>query len=80
MTIVGVAGRDNVEPMAEFVARHDLDVIDHIADVDGEVWNLNGIGGQPAWVFVDGETGETTTQFGALGTEGLSAAIDKLAG
>lgn len=80
MTIVGVASRGTVEEMADFVARHDLDHVDNIADVDGEVWAANGIGGQPAWVFVDGDTGETTTQFGGLGVDGLNAAIDELAG
>ncbi len=61
--------------MREFVARHELDGIDHAADVDGVVWEINGVAGQPAWVFVDGETGQTTTQFGALGEDGLLAAI-----
>ena len=66
--------------MAEFVARHDLGGIAHAADVDGVVWEINGIPGQPAWVFIDGETGETTTQFGALGAEGLTAAVEQLRG
>lgn len=75
VTIVGVSGRDTPDAMAEFVARHDLDLIPHAADTEGVVWDRNGIGGQPSWVFVDGETGETTTKFGALGVEGLLAAI-----
>lgn len=61
--------------MLEFVDRHDLDTIDHAADVDGVVWDINDVGGQPAWVFVDGETGDATTAFGALGDEGLRAGI-----
>lgn len=64
--------------MAEFVARHGINTIDHAADVDGVVWEANGIPGQPAWVFIDGETGETTQQFGALGADGLTAAIEQL--
>ena len=80
MTIVVVAGRDTQDAMAEFVARHALDVIDHVADVEGEVWARNDVVGQPAWVFVDGETGATETKFGALGVDGLSAAIDDLTG
>lgn len=66
--------------MADFVARHGLDHIDHVADVDGEVWALNDIAAQPAWVFIDGETGETEKVFGPLGVEGLEAAIDRLQG
>ena len=61
--------------MLEFVDRYGLDVIDHAADVDGVVWNANGVGGQPAWVFIDGQTGKATTKFGALGEEGLTAGI-----
>ena len=64
--------------MAAFVARHGLDHIDHVADVDGTVWALNGMAGQPAWVFVDAETGAAEKAFGALGVEGLNAAIDAL--
>lgn len=75
---MGVASRDTEDAMVDFVARHDLDVIDHVADVDGEVWAANDVVGQPAWIFVDGETGETETQFGALGVEGLGQAIDEL--
>ena len=61
--------------MLEFVDRHGLGDIDHAADVDGVVWGANGIGGQPAWVFIDGQTGAATTKFGALGEEGLIAGI-----
>jgi hypothetical protein len=75
VTIVGVSGRDTVAAMAEFVQRHDLGHIDHAADVEGTVWDANGVGGQPAWVFVDGESGEVTTQFGGLGEQGLTEAI-----
>lgn len=80
VTIVGVGGRDNLEPMEEFVARHDLGHIEVIADVPGDVWAANGIGGQPAWVFIDGETGAVEKAFGGLGEEGLNAAVDKLSG
>jgi hypothetical protein len=61
--------------MQEFVDRHGLDGIEHAADVDGTVWEANRVGGQPAWVFVDGDTGASTTQFGALGEQGLRAGI-----
>lgn len=80
VTILGVASRDTIDEMAEFVARHDLDVIDHVADIEGDVWAANDIVGQPAWIFVDGETGDTETQFGELGVDGLNQAIDDLAG
>ena len=62
------------------MARHDLGHVDHIADVDGSVWARNDVVGQPAWVFIDGETGETRTVFGGLGEDGLNAEIDALTG
>ena len=77
---MGVAGRDEVGPMEEFVARHDLGHVDQIADVDGAVWARNDVVGQPAWVFIDGETGEVRTVFGGLGEDGLNAEIDTLTG
>ena len=64
--------------MNDFVARHQLAHIDHLADVDQQVWALNDVVGQPAWVFVDGETGETKKVYGALGVDGLQTAIDEL--
>lgn len=64
--------------MEEFVARHDLDHVVHVADTAGVVWGAFDVVGQPAWAFVDGETGEATVQFGALGLEGILAAADDL--
>lgn len=71
--IVGVASRDGIERMEDFVERHDLAHVAHIADIDGEVWQRFGVVGQPAWVFVDGESGGVDTVFGPLGAEGLAA-------
>lgn len=80
MTVVGVASRDTKAEMAAFVQRNKVDNIDHVADVDGSVWDINGVAAQPAWVFVDGETGAASTSFGELGVDGLTAEIKKLTG
>ncbi len=61
--------------MDDFVARHGLEDVTHIADTDGEVWGRFGIAGQPAWVFIDGETGERETILGGLGEDGLEAKV-----
>ena len=66
--------------MEEFVARHGLDHVPQVADLDGEVWEQFGIVAQPAWVFVDGETGEADTVLGALTPDDLQQRIDALAG
>lgn len=71
VAIVGVASRDTTARFEEFVDRHDLHHVPHIADTDGEVWQRFGIVGQPAWVFVDGDSGETEVEFGPLGADGL---------
>jgi hypothetical protein len=65
--------------MEEFVARHDLGHLRHIADVDGEVWQQFGVVAQPAWVFIDGETGKTERVLGALSKEELTTRLNSLA-
>lgn len=79
VTLVGVAGRDEVGPMRDFVAEHGLDDITHVVDADGSVWASYGVSYQPAWVFIDGE-GNTSVAAGALGYEGLFEGIDEVFG
>lgn len=79
VTIIGVAGRDDVGPMQDFVAEHGLEDMTHVVDADGAVWASYGISYQPAWVFVDAD-GTTAVAAGALGYEGLFAGIDEVFG
>jgi hypothetical protein len=76
--VIGVAGRDSTEAMADFVARHELDGVPQIDDADGSIWARFGIAGQPAWVFIDGETGQQERLLGALGPDGLTERIEEL--
>ena len=78
MEFIGVAGRDDVPAMQAFIDRHGLDGLPHIADLDGSVWRRFGIAAQPAWVFVDGGTGERRTVHGALDVPGLEAELERL--
>jgi hypothetical protein len=75
--IVGVAGRDSIEPMRDFVARHDLDHVIQIADVDGSVWSRFGVGGQPTWVFVS-SAGEVERVFGPISDNDLQARLARI--
>lgn len=75
--IIGVASRDQVPAMQDFVARHDLQDMITVADVEGEVWQRFGIVAQPAWVFV-GESGRRERVLGALDTAGLRRRLDGL--
>lgn len=65
--------------MQDFVARHDLRLTT-IADVDGAVWEQFGVVAQPAWVFIDGDTGTVERVLGALPREDLEARLDALQG
>lgn len=65
--------------MEEFVTRHDLDGVPHIADPDGKIWEQFGVVAQPAWVFVDGETGDTDQVLGVLPASDLEARLAALA-
>lgn len=77
MEILGVSGRDSIEPMRDFVARHDLGHVVHIADLDGSVWSRFGVGGQPTWVFVS-STGEVERVFGPISDDDLRARLARI--
>ena len=62
--------------MEAFVERHGLDDVVNIADLDGVVWERFGVFGQPTWGYVDGDTGEVSIMFGALGVDGVLAAFE----
>lgn len=65
--------------MEAFVTEHGLEQVPHLADTDGEIWRTFGIPAQPAWAFVDGETGQIERVLGALSPDDLQARIDALA-
>lgn len=77
VTIVGVAGRDEVGPMREFVAEHGLGSMTHVVDADGSIWASYGISYQPAWVFIAAD-GEAAVAAGMLGYDGILAGIDEV--
>jgi hypothetical protein len=65
--------------MQDFVDRHELQLT-NIADVDGVVWEQFGVVAQPAWVFVDGDTGDAERVLGALSPDDLRARLEALEG
>ncbi|CAN5875471.1 hypothetical protein BH23ACT10_BH23ACT10_34930 [soil metagenome] len=78
--IIGVASRDERAAMEEFVARHGLEDMVTIADVDGQIWEQFGVVGQPAWVFLDAEAGTGERILGALPPSDLEARLTALSG
>lgn len=77
VTIVGVAGRDEVGPMQGFVAEHGLESMTHVVDADGSIWASYGISYQPAWVFIAAD-GEAAVAAGMLGYDGILTGIDEV--
>lgn len=73
-----MASRDTDAAISAFVDRHELGHVRHAIDQEEQVWGAFGIVGQPAWVFVDGATGEPTVTFGALSEEQLLARLEEL--
>jgi peroxiredoxin len=76
--IIGVASRDEVPAMEDFVARHGLSDMVNIADVDGQIWEQFGVVGQPAWVFLDAEAGTGERVLGAIPTPDLESRLEAL--
>ena len=62
---LGMAGLDSEGPMSDFVAKYGLDFPQAI-DTDGTLWPTFGVPAQPAWAFIDGQTGEVKTFLGPL--------------
>ncbi len=77
INFVGVAGRDDSGPIADFIQTFDVGSFPHVIDVDGSVWAGFRINTQPSFVFVNSD-GTVETHVGALGVAGLSDRLDLL--
>lgn len=75
---MGVAGRDTADAIAGFVSQHGMADMPTASDVDGVIWERFQIVGQPAAVFIDGETGRTEVVYGALGVDVLTERLEAL--
>ncbi len=74
---MGVAGRDELPAVNEFIDTLGVAAFDHAVDQDGSLWRTYGITTQPSFIFID-DSGDTTTHLGALGLEGLSERLEAL--
>jgi len=53
VTFVGVAGLGPLEDMRAFITDYRVGAFEHIADLDGKVWQRFGVVAQPAFAFID---------------------------
>ncbi len=77
MRFIGVAGRDGLDAIRDFIDDEDVDAFEHIVDEDGIVWQQFGIASQPAWAFLN-QDGEAEVAFGALGEQSLIGRVEDL--
>jgi hypothetical protein len=75
---LGVAARDSVEAMANFVDEFGVGHFPHAADPDAVLWERFGVPYQPAWVFVD-SSGQAVRVLGALPEQDLISILEDLA-
>ena len=77
VTILGVAGRDELSAMEAFVEDLGVGAFPHVANEDLEIWFQYEVRSQPAFVFID-DDGSFETVIGAMGESGLTSMIDEL--
>ena len=76
--LIGLAGRDSVAAMRDFVQRHGLGLVPHVADADGKVWAELDVRYQPSWIFVNGSDGAVSSELGDLEVDELRSRLDAL--
>lgn len=75
--MIGVAGRDDIETMKEWVIGREVTGFDHLLDPDLEIWREFSIRSQPAFAFIN-DDGTVESRVGAMGLEGLTERITEL--
>lgn len=74
---VGIAGRDDVGAVNDFIATYDVGGFTHAFDEDGSVWAEFGVTSQPTFAYVSAD-GSVDVQFGRQGEAGLTERLDAL--
>ena len=77
-TFLGVAARDQVPAMNQFVATYKMGGFTHLADVDASVWRHFGITEQPAFAFIAAD-GSAQVVPGVLSEQDLDGRTKTLA-
>ncbi len=77
VTIVGVAGRDELDAIVSFVEDLKVDQFPHVVDESGALWREFGVTGQPFFYFIN-DDGTAQGYLGAMGVEGMSEQLEML--
>ncbi len=77
VTFLGIAGLGPISDMQAFVAETGTSGFEHVADLDGQLWQRFGVVAQPAFVFIDGD-GAAELYAGGLDAEQLRDVADEL--
>ena len=73
---MGVAARDTVDEILDFVDVRNVDGFTHAIDADAEIWAHFGVFTQPAFAFISAD-GDVDVVLGGLGTGGLKAKLEE---
>lgn len=79
VSFVGVAARDQLPAMRQFVAQYHMGSFPQLADLDGSVWRRFGVTAQPAYAFLTAD-GAVQLVEGTLPEQELIQRINQLAG
>lgn len=77
MTVIGVAGRDDLSAIQGFIDDRGVGAFPHIADESGEVWSNFDVRSQPAFVFID-DDGTVVDSTSSLSESGIAERLDQL--
>jgi hypothetical protein len=79
VAFLGIGAQAGVGEMAEFVERTGTDGFPQLVDESGDLWLAFGAEIRSSFLFVDGETGETTrTGYGQMDEETLRRLVGEL--
>ena len=63
---IGVPGLSNIGDMNQFVAERGVNVIDHIPDPDGVIWERFGVTQQRTYVLINDDGTTERTGYGSI--------------
>ena len=77
VTVIGVAGRDDLSAIQGFIDDRGVGAFPHMVDDTGEIWAGFDVRSQPAFVFID-DDGTIVGDAGSLSEESLVERLDAL--